>query len=132
MIEDMTRGKLVTTPAEEPHLHLQAVRAFLKAVPRHGYGRVHSPVPLTCRDGMIICNRKSHHEPGVRFLFPLNAAAGLIFAAEIYHLRSREQIAQVMSPTRPSPAAFGLEPQGPRGATVSLVGVACAPARWSV
>src|SRR5713101_4353036 len=87
------RIRHVSNVPKEPHLQLQAVRCISKAVPRHGYGRGHSPVPAAPgRNGHEYLQSQSHHDRSA-VLVPRDDA---------------------------SPAGRRLEPQGPRGAQSQL------------
>jgi integrase/recombinase XerD len=78
--------------------------------------------------GLSICNR-NRIMTGVKFLVRVTLRR-LDFAAEIYHLREPQKLPQVMSPdeTRrllPSPVASRFA-----CCSVSVMAVACVPARW--
>src|SRR5713101_7784161 len=116
------RIRHVSNVPKEPHLQLQAVRCISKAVPRHGYGRGHSPVPAAPgRDGHEYLQSQPHHDRSA-VLVPRDAAAAGSCRRDLSSPRAAEDSAGDEPGRDASRAGRRLEPQGPRG-TQSLLWV---------
>jgi len=103
MIEDMSSRKL-GTHTQRSHIHsCKRFAAFLKRSPDTATAEDIRLFQLHLAEtGMSICNR-NRIMTGVRFLFRVTLRR-LDLAAEIYHLREPQKIAQVMSPGRDAEA----------------------------
>src|SRR5450631_3869639 len=103
MIEDMSSRKL-GTHTQRSHIHsCKRFAAFLKRSPDTATAEDIRLFQLHLAEtGMGICNR-NRIMTGVRFLFRVTLRR-LDLAAEIYHLREPQKIAQVMSPGRDAEA----------------------------
>ena len=97
MIEDMSSRKL-GTHTQRSHIHsCKRLAEFLKRSPDTATAEDIRLFQLHLAEtGMSICNR-NRIMTGVRFLFRVTLRR-LDLAAEIYHLREPQKIAQVMSP----------------------------------
>jgi site-specific recombinase XerD len=97
MIEDMSSRKL-GAHTQRGHIHsCKRFAAFLKRSPDTATAEDIRLFQLHLAEtGMSICNR-NRIMTGVRFLFRVTLRR-LDLAAEIYHLREPQKIAQVMSP----------------------------------
>src|SRR5712672_1330956 len=114
MIEDMSSRKLGT--------HSQRSHVYSKAVPRHGYGRGHSPVPAAPgRDGHEYLQSQPHHDRSA-VLVPRDAAAAGSCRRDLSSPRAAEDRAGDEPGRDASRAGRCHEPQGPRG-TQSLLWV---------
>src|SRR3982074_408625 len=128
VIEDMNARKL---GAGTQRGHVHSCKRFNEFLER-------SPDTATAEDirrfqlhlsetGMSICNR-NRIMTGVKFLLRVTLRR-LDLAAEIYHIREPQKIPQVMSPDEacwPLPRA-----SRPAQHSVSAMGAACVPAKWS-